>query len=222
LAQKPSLDLKLSGRDDAAMETFLSFLAVATLAVLMPGPDAFVVMRTALAAGRRAGMWAGAGSAVGNLVWGAASVVGVTGLLAASGAAFSAVKLAGAAYLVYLGVQSLRAARRGESLTPEEAGSEPPSAAAAFRRGLASDLLNVKVGLFFTALMPQFMTADAAALLPAAMVSAMGVIVFSLMAAYAHLAARLSSALRRRRSAQAVNGTLGAVLLALGARLAMP
>jgi threonine/homoserine/homoserine lactone efflux protein len=66
------------------------------------------------------------------------------------------------------------------------------------------------------------MTADAAALLPAAMVSAMGVIVFSLMAAYAHLAARLSSALRRRRSAQAVNGTLGAVLLALGARLAMP
>jgi threonine/homoserine/homoserine lactone efflux protein len=205
-----------------AMETFLSFLAVAILAVLMPGPDAFVVMRTALAGGRRAGMWAGAGSAVGNLVWGAASVVGVTGLLAASGAAFSAVKLAGAAYLVYLGVQSLRAARRGESLTAEEEGSEPPSAAAAFRRGLASDLLNVKVGLFFTALMPQFMTADAAALLPAAMVTAMGVIVFSLMAAYAHLAARLSSALRRRRSAQAVNGTLGAVLLALGARLAMP
>jgi threonine/homoserine/homoserine lactone efflux protein len=205
-----------------AMETFLSFLAVATVAVLMPGPDVFVVMRTALAGGRRAGMWAGAGSAVGNLVWGAASVVGVTGLLAASGAAFSLVKLAGAAYLVYLGVQSLRAARRGESLAAEEAGSEPLSAAAAFRRGLASDLLNVKVGLFFTALMPQFMTADAAALLPAAMVTAMGVIVFSLMAAYAHLAARLSSALRRRRSAQAVNGTLGAVLLALGARLAMP
>jgi threonine/homoserine/homoserine lactone efflux protein len=205
-----------------AMETFVSFLVVATVAVLMPGPDAFVVMRTALVGGRRAGIWAGAGSAVGNLLWGAASVVGVTGLLAASGAAFSAVKLAGAAYLVYLGAQSLRAARRGESLTAEEAGSEPLSAPAAFRRGLASDLLNVKVGLFFTALMPQFMTADAAALLPAAMVTAMGVIVFSLMAAYAHLAARLSSALTRRRSAQAVNGTLGAVLLALGARLAMP
>ena len=206
----------------AAMETFLSFVAVAAVAVLMPGPDAFVVMRTALAGGRRAGVWAGAGSAVGNLIWGVASVVGVTGLLAASGAAFSAVKLAGAVYLVFLGMQSLRAARRGETLTAEAAGSERLSAATAFRRGLASDLLNVKVGLFFTALMPQFMSADAAALLPAAMVAAMGAIVFVLMAGYAYVAARLSSALRRRRSAQAVNGTVGTILLALGARLAMP
>ena len=205
-----------------AMETFLSFVAVAAVAVLMPGPDAFVVMRTALAGGRRAGVWAGAGSAVGNLIWGAASVVGVTGLLAASGAAFSAVKLAGAVYLVYLGVQSLRAARRGETLTADAVGGQHLSAATAFRRGLASDLLNVKVGLFFTALMPQFMSADAAALLPAAMVAAMGVIVFVLMAGYAYVAARLSSALRRRRSAQAVNGTVGTILLALGARLAMP
>jgi threonine/homoserine/homoserine lactone efflux protein len=204
------------------METFLSFVAVAAVAVLMPGPDAFVVMRTALAGGRRAGVWAGAGSAVGNLIWGAASVVGVTGLLAASGAAFSAVKLAGAVYLVYLGVQSLRAARRGETLTAEAAEGERLSAATAFRRGLASDLLNVKVGLFFTALMPQFLSADAAALLPAAMVAAMGAIVFVLMAGYAHVAARLSATLRRRRSAQAVHGTVGTILLALGARLAMP
>ena len=204
------------------METFLSFVAVAAVAVLMPGPDAFVVMRTALAGGRRAGVWAGAGSAVGNLLWGAASVVGVTGLLAASGAAFSAVKLAGAGYLVFLGVQSLRAARRGETLAAETAGGEQLSAASAFRRGLASDLLNVKVGLFFTALMPQFLSADAAALLPAAMVAAMGAIVFVLMAGYAYLAARLSSTLRRRRSAQALNGTVGTILLALGARLAMP
>jgi threonine/homoserine/homoserine lactone efflux protein len=125
-------------------------------------------------------------------------------------------------YLVYLGVQSLRAARRGETLTAGAVGGEHLSAATAFRRGLASDLLNVKVGLFFTALMPQFMSADAAALLPAAMVAAMGAIVFVLMAGYAYLAARLSATLRRRRSAQAVNGTMGTILLALGARLAMP
>ena len=183
------------------METFLSFVAVAVVAVLMPGPDAFVVMRTTLAGGRRAGVWAGAGSAVGNLLWGAASVVGVTGLLAASGAAFSAVKLAGAVYLVFLGVQSLRAARRGETLAAESAGGEQLSTAGAFRRGLASDLLNVKVGLFFTALMPQFLSADDAALLPAAMVAAMGAIVFVLRAGYAHVAARLSATLRRRARA---------------------
>ena len=116
-------------------------------------------MRTALADGARAGTWAAAGSATGNVVWGAASAVGVPALLAASGAAFSALKLAGAAYLVYVGVQALRAAARGDSLAAEAASGERDGAAA-FRRGLTSDLLNVKVGLFWTALVPQFVAAD--------------------------------------------------------------
>jgi threonine/homoserine/homoserine lactone efflux protein len=202
------------------MEPFFAFLAVGAVALLVPGPDTFVVMRTALADGARAGTWAAAGSASGNLVWGAASAVGVAALLAASGAAFSALKLAGAAYLVYVGVQALRAARRGDCLAP--AGDDNGAAsAAAFRRGLTSDLLNVKVGLFWTALVPQFVAPDSSAVLPAAMVVAMGSMAFAWLTAYAHLAARLSRTLRRRRSSQVVNGTVGAVLLALGARLAM-
>ena len=202
------------------MEPFFAFLAVGAVALLVPGPDTFVVMRTALADGARAGTWAAAGSASGNLVWGAASAVGVAALLAASGAAFSALKLAGAAYLVYVGVQALRAARRGDSLAP--AGDDNGAAsAAAFRRGLTSDLLNVKVGLFWTALVPQFVAPDSSAVLPAAMVVAMGSMAFAWLTAYAHLAARLSRTLRRRRSSQVVNGTVGAVLLALGTRLAL-
>ncbi|HKG64507.1 MAG TPA: LysE family translocator [Solirubrobacteraceae bacterium] len=153
---------------------------------------------------------------------GAASVLGVAALLHTSAAAFSALKLLGAAYLVVLGVQALRAALRGDALTPEEAGERPePSSAAAFRRGVASDLLNVKVGLFWTALVPQFVSADSSALLPPAMVLAMGSMVFAWLTAYAYGAARLSSALRRRRSARAVNGTVGAVFVALGGRLAL-
>ena len=200
------------------MEPFAAFLAVAALAMLVPGPDTFVVMRTALADGARAGTWAAAGSATGNVVWGAASAVGVAALLATSGTAFSALKLAGAAYLVFVGVQALRAAARGDSLA---GGDEPHASAAAFRRGLASDLLNVKVGLFWTALVPQFVGADSAALLPVAMVVAMGAMVFAWLTAYAHLAARLSRTLRRRRGSQAVNGAVGAVLLALGTGLAL-
>ena len=103
------------------MDTFASFLAVAALAVLVPGPDTFVVLRTSLTEGARAGTWAAAGSATGNLAWGAASVLGVAALLHASATAFSALKLLGAAYLVVLGVQALRAAVRGDALTPEEA-----------------------------------------------------------------------------------------------------
>jgi threonine/homoserine/homoserine lactone efflux protein len=203
------------------MEPFVSFLAVAAVAVLVPGPDTFVVLRTALAEGPRAGTWAAAGSAAGNLLWGAASALGVAAVLAASGTAFSSLKLAGAAYLVVLGVQAMRAAARGDALAAEEGQPEEPSAAVAFRRGLASDLLNVKVGLFWTALVPQFVTAGGGPVLPLAMVLAMGALVFGWLSVYAHLAARLSHALRRRRSARAVNGTVGAVLLTLGARLGL-
>ena len=204
------------------METFLSFVAVAAVAMLVPGPDTFVVMRTALTGGRGAGTWAAAGSGAGNLLWGAASVVGVAGLLAASATAFSVVKLAGAAYLVFLGVQALRAAARGDGLAAEPAERSPLSSFAAFRRGLVSDLLNVKVGLFWTALMPQFVGPDSAALLPVAMVLAVGSMAFAWLTAYAWLAARLSQALRRQRSARDLNGTVGAVLVALGERLATP
>jgi threonine/homoserine/homoserine lactone efflux protein len=205
-----------------AMDTFASFLVVAALAVLVPGPDTFVVLRTSLTEGARAGTWAAAGSAVGNLVWGAASVLGVAALLHTSATAFSALKLLGAAYLVVLGVQALRAAVRGDALTPADDGSRPEgSPRKAFRRGVASDLLNVKVGLFWTALVPQFVSADSSALLPPAMVLAMGSMVFAWLTAYAYGAARLSSALERRRSARAVNGTVGAVFVALGGRLAL-
>ena len=151
------------------MGPFLSFLAVAAVAVLVPGPDTFVVLRTALAVGPRAGTWAAAGSGAGNLIWGAASALGVAALLAASGSAFAGLKLAGAVYLVVLGVQALLAAKRGELLTADGGHNDEVSSGAAFRRGLVSDLLNVKVGLFWTALVPQFVTPDSSALLPPAM-----------------------------------------------------
>jgi threonine/homoserine/homoserine lactone efflux protein len=203
------------------MQAFVSFLAVAAIAAIIPGPDTVVVLRTALADGPRAGTWAAGGSAAGNLVWGAASALGIAAVLAASATAFSAIKLAGAAYLVVIGVQALRAALRGERLAADAGERDAVSRSVAFRRGLASDLLNVKVGLFWTALVPQFVAAESSALLPVAMVAAMAAIVFTWLTGYAHLAARLSRTLKRRRSSQAVNGTVGAVLVALGSRLAL-
>jgi threonine/homoserine/homoserine lactone efflux protein len=202
------------------MEPFVSFLGVAAVAMLIPGPDTFVVLRASLAQGPRAGCSAAAGSASGNVVWGAATVAGVAGVLAASAGAFAALKLAGAAYLVVLGARALLAARRGDPLAPANARARNTSAWTAYRTGLASDLLNVKVGLFWTALVPQFVTADSAGWLPPAMVASMGVIVFTWLTGYAYLAARLSPSLQRTRNARLVNGTIGVVLLALGARLA--
>jgi threonine/homoserine/homoserine lactone efflux protein len=203
------------------MQAFVSFLAVAAIAAIIPGPDTVVVLRTALADGPRAGTWAAGGSAAGNLLWGAASALGIAAVLAASATAFSAIKLAGAAYLVVIGVQALRAAQRGDRLVADAGERDAAPRSVAFRRGLASDLLNVKVGLFWTALVPQFVAAESSALLPVAMVAAMAAIVFTWLTGYAHLAARLSRTLKRRRSSQAVNGTVGAVLVALGSRLAL-
>ena len=202
-----------------AVDTFLTFVALAAVGLVVPGPDSFVVLRTSVASGARAGTWAAAGAATGNLVWGTASAVGVAGLLAASDTAFTLLKLAGAAYLVVLGAQALLAARRGDLLAPRDGVSEPVRAGAAFRRGLASDLLNVKVGLFWTALLPQFVGSDASALMPALMTVTFAAMVFGWLTGYAHLADRLRHVLRGRRSSRVLNGTVGTVLVGLGVGL---
>src|SRR4051795_1818014 len=99
----------LCGADHRLMSQYLSFLAVMSMALVVPGPDTLVVLRTALGGGPRAGVWAAAGSAAGLLAWGTATVLGLTALLTVSPTAFGVVKLAGAAYLAFLGLQALRA-----------------------------------------------------------------------------------------------------------------
>jgi len=203
------------------MSSYLAFVGVAAGTVLVPGPDVLVVLRVTLAAGTRAGAWAAAGSAFGNLLWGTATVLGATALLAASTEAFTVLKLGGAAYLGLLGVQSLLAARRGDTFArDDDAGDAVVSRRRAFGRGLASDLANVKVGLFWTALVPQFMPEGAGAGVPVAMVTTMALLVFAGLAGYALLAGRLRHALARPRVSRAVNAGVGALLVALAAKLA--
>jgi threonine/homoserine/homoserine lactone efflux protein len=203
-----------------SMESYLAFVAVAAGTVVMPGPDMLVVLRVALGAGTRAGAWAAAGSAAGNLIWGSATVLGATAVLAASPQAFTALKLGGAAYLAWLGAQALLAARRGDLVTETGMQVDRLTAARAFRRGLASDLANVKVGLFWTALVPQFLSTGAGPALPAAMVLTMAALVFAGLAGFAALAGRLRAALARPRVSRVVNGAVGSLLVGLAAKLA--
>src|SRR4051794_11601641 len=118
------------------MNDYLSFLAVGAAAMVVPGPDTLVVLRAALTGGSAAGVWAAAGSSAGLLLWGSATVVGVTALLTVSAVAFGALKLVGAAYLCWLGAQALRSAWRGDALASDvEQGTGQVSSGAAFRRG---------------------------------------------------------------------------------------
>lgn len=106
--------------------------------------------------GRRAGMAAALGIALGVFVWAVVAAIGVAGLLAASALAFSAVKFLGAAYLTFLGIKSWLSAARGGERQPLDLLGNAVSGGQALRQGLLTNLFNPKAGMFFVALMPQF------------------------------------------------------------------
>ncbi len=133
---------------------WLAFFAAALALNLAPGPDLAFVLSTAAARGRRAGFAASLGVCSGALVHVLAVAAGLSAVLVASAWAFTAVKLAGAAYLVYLGVQALRS--RPEPVSAQPGRPRPASPWAVYRQGVFIDVLNPKVAVFFMAFLPQF------------------------------------------------------------------
>lgn len=134
---------------------FLQFLTAAgVLAVLtmVPGPDMAVVTKRAISAGWRDGLRTVGGITGGLLLWGVLTVVGLAAVLAASAAAYTVVKLAGAAYLVFLGVQALVHSRRGRAQTADTLPAAPVGSP--WRTGLVSNVFNPKIAVFYTGLLP--------------------------------------------------------------------
>ena len=136
----------------------LLFVGVAAIVIVIPGPDTAVVTKNVLIHGRRAGLGTSLGVSTGLAIWTIAAAVGLASLVRASEVAFTALKLAGALYLVWLGIQALRAA--GSEATHAHATHRAVgpgmSARGGFRQGVLSDLANPKIGIFFTSLLPQF------------------------------------------------------------------
>lgn len=132
------------------------FTVVAVLAVITPGLDTMLALRHALLGGRRAGLTAVLGITTGCLVWGTASIVGLTALLTASEVAYNAVRVLGAAYLIWLGATALwKTLPRNRKPVTEDV--QVPAGRSAFRAGLMTNLLNPKVGVFYMSLLPQFL-----------------------------------------------------------------
>lgn len=131
-----------------------TFLVAAILVTLAPGPDNLLVLSIGIARGRKAGVAFGLGCALGCLNHTLLAALGVSALIAASPAAFTALKIAGGLYLIWLGIQAIRNAR---PLRPSEANAapaEPPTKL--FVKGLVANAINPKVILFFLAFLPQF------------------------------------------------------------------
>jgi threonine/homoserine/homoserine lactone efflux protein len=194
---------------------FAAFLGVAVLVILTPGPDTAVTVRAALLGGRRSGWMTAAGVVTGQACWTVAASAGVTALLVASEPAFLAVKLAGAAYLVYLGGQALRAALRHEALPAAAPGTA--ASRTAYRDGLLSDLGNPKMAAFFTSLLPQFGSSFGTMV---ALGLTFGVLTWAWLALYSVAVARMRTTLQRSRVRRAIEAVTGTVLIALGVRLA--
>ncbi|MDT7806086.1 MAG: hypothetical protein QOI78_9519 [Actinomycetota bacterium] len=202
--------------------TAASFLLVVILGAMSPGPDFVVVTRSALTGGRRAGIAAGGGIALGVFAWVVAIAFGVAAVLTASAVAFTVVKLVGAGYLVVLGFRAWLAVRRGEYRDlGETRTAQPKGAGAAFRQGLLTNLLNPKVAVYFLALLPQFLPADGSTpqtLELAAIATAGTVLWFVTLAVVVGALRRFFASGRVRRGLDAVMGTL---LVTLGVRVAV-
>ncbi len=196
----------------------LLLFAASTLALLVvPGPSVVYVVARTLEHGRGAGLVSVLGIEAGALVHVAAATAGLTAVLASSELAFTAIRWAGAAYLVVLGVRSLR---RRPSLHGEAAEATSASLLRLFRAGVLVDLLNPKTGIFFLAFLPQFV--DPARGAAALQVAVLGVLFVALAAltdgTYALVAAALRARLRgARRGGGRLARASGGVYLGLGA-----
>ena len=203
------------------LDGLFAFVAVSAIVICTPGQDTALTVRNTLAGGRRSGIATAGGVAVGQFAWTLAASVGVVALLSASEPVFQGVRLAGAAYLVYLGGHSLlSAARRRTSPAKTRRPGEPLVPARALRQGVLSNLGNPKMAVFFASLLPQFAPTGGGSF---PVLLGLGLffcsMTFAWLTLYAVAVARIGRVLTGtvRRMLDAVTGV---VLVALGVRLA--
>ncbi|MFI6170552.1 LysE family translocator [Nocardia sp. NPDC051052] len=199
----------------------LALGGVILVAAMSPGPDFVIVTRSSALSGRRAGMACAAGIAGGVFLWSVVSALGVAGLLAASALAFTIVKLIGAGYLMLLGVRALLAARRGGYDSTAELPASGPSAIAAFRQGLLTNLLNPKVAVFFIALLPQFVPAEPAVTDTLSLGAVAALVSLTWFTVLANIVNALRGLLAKATVRRTIDTVMGTLLVAFGIRIAL-
>lgn len=201
------------------MRSAAEFAVAAGVLTLIPGPDTLLTLRTTISAGRASGLAAAAGICTALLGWGCAAGLGLTAVLAASPGLYLALRWTGAAYLAWLG---LRAFGAGARWPAEQCGNdERGKRAGGYFRGIATCASNPKVGVFYLALLPQFI-GPGPGVLPASVLLA-GIHVaetLTWLGAVALLGSRLRGPLQHRRARRWTDRASGIAFLAFAARLA--
>jgi len=199
------------------MAALAAFLAVSAIMIVTPGPDTALTIRNTLMGGRRAGLFSALGVSAGQALWTIATATGIAALLAASEPAFLAVKIVGSAYLIWLGLQALAAAVRGRPRKVATVERRPLGGPKALRQGLLNNLGNPKMAAFFPSLLLQFAHSFSALL---ALGFVFCLLTLAWLTAYAVAVARVGDFFSRSWVKRAIEAVTGAVLVALGLRLA--
>jgi threonine/homoserine/homoserine lactone efflux protein len=205
------------------LASYVAFLGVSLLVICTPGQDTALTIRNTLLGRRRAGVATAMGVAAGQATWSLATSAGLAVILAASAPLFFAIRLAGAAYLVYLGVRSLASAMRrpsgGFAATSPHGGEELLSGRSAFVQGYLSNLSNAKMVAFFISLLPPFAGPHPTFLLLLLLGLNFCLLTLVWLVGYAFVIERMGRWLRQERIRRAIEGLLGAVLVGLGLRV---
>jgi threonine/homoserine/homoserine lactone efflux protein len=206
-----------------SVSSLVPFVLGSVLVTIVPGPDMALVTRQVLAYGQRVARATIAGNILGLVVHTAGVAFGLSALLLSSARIFEVVKLAGAAYLIYLGATTFWLARRAAAAA--ETGLPPQHAmitrATAFRQGFLSTTLNPKPALFFATYLPQFIDPDGNVALQVLALGGFHILVGVIwLTTYAQLIGRLHFVLSRERVRRGLERATGAVLIALGLRVA--
>jgi threonine/homoserine/homoserine lactone efflux protein len=194
--------------------SYLAFLGVSLLVICTPGQDTALTIRNTLAGDRTTGAATAAGVALGQATWTIATSAGLAVVLMASAPLFVAIRLAGGAYLVYLGVRAIALPAKTEG--SESAGTKPSRA---FLQGFLSNLSNAKMVAFFIALLPPFAGPHPSFIVLLALGLNFSLLTLAWLVAYAFAVERLSGWLRRNAVRRALDVALGSVLILLGLRV---
>jgi threonine/homoserine/homoserine lactone efflux protein len=201
-----------------------TFFLVSAVVIVTPGPDTALTIRNSLFGGRRGGVFTAVGVSTGQATWAIAAAAGVTAILQPAHTVFDAVRFAGAAYLIFLGAQALRATWKADRETVQVPAGHLSTRLAgpvALRQGLVSNLTNPKMAIFFTSLLPQFAAPGAPAFVALLSLGfAFSVMTLAWLTSYAVVVSKTGDFLRRPAVRRALEALTGIALIGLGLRIA--
>lgn len=206
------------------LHNIITFIAVATLLVISPGPNGFLIAKTVPMSGQKAGFANVGGFVAAFYVHGTLSIFGISILLVQSAVAFTLFKILGAAYLIWIGVKSIRSAINQKAITnislPKEK-QKKISICNAFFEGFVTNVLNPKVSMFYLAAFPQFISLESNAFSAYSLVSAHALVNFIWFSIMVLALSRVKSVANSAKFKKWLNSITGVVFIGFGAKLAL-